>query len=455
MRGRGLIAVIALLAHFAGPGEAPAQGGASATRPKDVIAIVGGTVIPMTSRDEVLPDHTIIVTGARITAIGASSTTAVPTGALRIDGRGAFVIPGLADMHVHLEYFDEPGILDLFLENGVTTVRNMDGRPYLLDWKRRIETGQLRGPRLYTAGPLLDGHPPIRPDNTVVSSAAEAATEVAAQAAAGYDFIKVYSSMSVEAYDSILAAARSRGLTVVGHVPRAVGLPRALTAGQAAIEHVADYASSIESDTSPYKGKPHWSKRYLAMPVDAALLERLAKQQADAGVWTVPTLVQPLRELLTPDELTAQLASPELKRIPADGRQQWESMTRRVIGRMDADDWTLVATAAGNRRAVVAALHKAGVPLLAGSDTPNPFVVPGISLHDELALLVEAGLTPFEALATSTREAARFMRGDWGTLAPGRAADLVVLDANPLENIRNSRRIRTVILNGSQFVRKH
>jgi imidazolonepropionase-like amidohydrolase len=185
------------------------------------------------------------------------------------------------------------------------------------------------------------------------------------------------------------------------------------------------------------------------MAIDAARLEAIAALQAKAGVWTVPTLVQPLRELITPAELATQLASSDVNRIPAAGRQQWEAITRRLTGRMDADDWTLVAAARVNRRAVVGALHKAGVPLLAGTDTPNPFVVPGFSLHDEIALLVEAGLTPFAALAASTREAARFLGGDWGLLEAGRPADLVVLDANPLDDIRHTRRIHTVVLQGA------
>lgn len=413
------------------------------------LAIVDATVIPLTSDEAVLPHHTVVVQGRRIVAVGPVATTAVPSDARRLDGRGTYVIPGLADMHVHLEYFDDPSILRLFVDAGVTTVRNMDGRPYLLEWKRRIAAGTLTGPRIYTAGPVLDGTPPVRPDNTVVESAAQAEEIVAAQAAAGYDVVKVYSGLSAEAYDGIARAARARGLPVAGHVPRAVGLERVLLAGHVAIEHVADYATSIEADDSPFKGKGHWSKRYLSAPQDPSRLATVAAGQAKAGVWTVPTLIQPLREVPRSAELERLLASPQVARIPADGRQQWEAMTRRILARMDDEDWALIARGASNRLAVVKALHRAGARVLAGTDTPNPFVVPGSSLHEELALLVEAGMSPGAALAAATREAARFLGGDWGVVTPGTAADMIILDGNPLADIRNTWRVRAVVRDGA------
>jgi imidazolonepropionase-like amidohydrolase len=377
----------------------------------------------MTRGAVALPNYTVIVSGERITAAGPAAATTVPKGAVRIDGRGKFVIPGLADMHVHLEYFDQPEILGLFLVNGVTTVRNMDGRPYILDWKRKIAAGSLLGPRIYTAGPLLDGNPPVRPDNTVVTTTAEAVSAVEAQAAAGYDFVKIYSALGLDAYQGIVTAARAHKLPLSGHVPRAVGLDRLLSDGVASIEHLADYASTIEADDSPFRGKGHWSKRYLSAPIDVTRLRALAERQAKAGVWNVPTLVQPVRELLREHEIASRLASEEVGYIPAAGRAQWESMARRTSSQIDDEEWKLLAAAAAHRLQVVAAFHAAGVPLLMGSDTPNPFVVPGFSLHDELALAVRAGLPPLDALAASTREAARFVGGDWGTKGKWLSAD--------------------------------
>jgi imidazolonepropionase-like amidohydrolase len=422
--------------------------GALTAQRKSTVAIIGATVIPMTRGAAALPNQTVIVSGDRIIAVGAAANTTAPAGALRIEGSGKFVIPGLADMHVHLEYFEQPDILGLFVANGVTTVRNMDGRPYILDWKRKIASGELSGPRIYTAGPLLDGNPPVRPDNTVVGTGAEATSAVAAQAAAGYDFVKIYSALGLDAYQGIVAEARARKLPISGHVPRAVGLDRLLTDGVRSIEHLADYAAAIEADASPFKGKWHWSKRYLSTPIDPTRLRALAERHAKAGVWSVPTLIQPVRELLRDEEIATRLASEEVSYIPADGRGQWESMARRVASRIDEEEWKLVAAGATNRLQVVAAFHAAGVPLLVGTDTPNPFVVPGFSLHDELALAVRAGLPPLDALAASTREAARFVAGDWGTIEPGKAADLVVLDANPLDAIEHTRKISGILVKG-------
>jgi imidazolonepropionase-like amidohydrolase len=243
------------------------------------IAIVHAAVIPMSGDARVLRDHTVVVLNGRVVALGPSASTRVPAGVREIDGRGKFVMPGLADMHVHLEYFDDPAILELFTVNGVTTVRNMDGRPYLLDWKRRIAAGTLRGPRLYTAGPLLDGSPPVRPDNTVVTSAAEARAAVESQAREGYDFIKIYTALSREAYQAIVETARAQKIAVSGHVPRSVGLDDAIAARQRSIEHLADFASAIQAGTVP-----GWARRYLSMPVDPARIAAVASQLAKAEV---------------------------------------------------------------------------------------------------------------------------------------------------------------------------
>lgn len=185
------------------------------------------------------------------------------------------------------------------------------------------------------------------------------------------------------------------------------------------------------------------------MPVDVAKMRALAERLANAGVWSVPTLIQPERDVPRDDDISRRLASDELRHVPADGRTFWENQTRRAAARMDDDDWTLIAAGRAHRMMMVQALRAARVPVLAGTDTPNPFVVPGFSLHDELELLVEAGLSPADALAAATREAARFMdAADWGTIAAGQAADLVMLDANPLERISNTRAIAGVMIRG-------
>lgn len=420
---------------------------ASSSKPT---AFVGVTLLPMTPSTAHLADHTVIVTGDRITRIGPRASTPIPEGARSIDGTGKYLMPGLADMHVHLEYTEDPAILRMFLANGVTTVRNMDGRPFIVEWKKRIAAGALLGPAIHTAGPLLDGDPPLRPDNTVVRTAEAARAAVLAQQAAGYDFIKVYTNLSADAYRAVLATARERGLKVAGHVPRTITWDEALTGGQATFEHLSDYDDVLEADDSPSRGRYTWFKRFLGMPLDAVKIAAVAQRQAKASTWTVPTLVQADREIARPAQVQGWLASPEMSLIPAEARAFWQQQVGRSTARMGEDDWALMTKGQANRLEVVRALHKAGVHLLAGTDTPNPFVVPGFSLPDELVNFTTAGLTPLEALATSTREAARFLGqlDEWGTVETGKRSDLVLLDADPLKDIANVRAISGVMVRG-------
>jgi hypothetical protein len=402
-----------------------------------------------------MPNQTVVVHAGRIQAVGPSAQVPVPADAVRIDGAGKYLMPGLADMHVHLEYFQDPSILKLFLANGVTTVRNMDGRPRILEWKKQTEDGTLAGPLIYTAGPLLDGDPPLRADNMIVRSAAEGRAAVLAQKAAGYDFVKVYTNLSAETYEAILATAWEQDMPVAGHVPRAIGLSRAL-AGQASIEHLADYAETIEADDSPFRDRNHWFKRFLGMPVERAKAQAIGTEQARQGSWTVPTLVQADRELAPPDLIRQWLAAPEVAYVRADFRKMWEEQSTRMSMRLDDEDWRRVELGRRNRLLLVRALHESGVQLLAGSDTPNPFVVPGVALREELKNLVEAGLTSWEALAASTRDAARFadQLDGRGTVESGQRADLLLLDANPLEDVSNLAKLSGVMAGGRWFPRE-
>ena len=284
------------------------------------VAFVGVNVIPMTGGEELIRDQTVLVRGDRVARIGPRNAVDVPDEALRVDGTGKYLMPGLVDMHVHLEYFDDPAVLGLFLANGVTTVRNMDGRPYILEWKRRIAESDLLGPTIYTAGPLLDGDPPLRPDNTVVRNESEAQAAVTEQYSAGYDFIKVYTNLSPEVYRAILLKADEYGLPVAGHIPRDLDVTVAFESGQTAIEHLGDYADSVESDGSPFLDGWHWSKRFLGMPMDLAKARSIADQQTQTGVWTVPTIVQADKEVAPADSFRSWLEAEEMVYVGAEGR---------------------------------------------------------------------------------------------------------------------------------------
>ena len=414
------------------------------------VVFVGVAVLPMTPDDSILRDRTVVVRDGRITAVAPRAAAAVPEGARQIDARGQYLVPGLIDAHVHLEYFDDPDILALFLAAGVTTVRNMDGRPYILDWKRAIAAGSLAGPSIHTAGPILDGDPPALPDNTVIRTTDEARAAVAAQDSAGYDFVKTYVSISPEVHRAVLQAARERGKPVAGHVPRRVSLVEVLRSGQHSIEHLADFDELVESDSSPVRGRFDWTKLYLAMPADASKFASAAQQVAASGVWIVPTAIQADRALARADSVQAWLAAPDAAYIPAAGRAQWEQQVTGAAARMDAADWLSVERGRANRRALIGALHAAGAKVAVGTDTPNPFVVPGFSMHEELAILVDAGYSPREALVAATREGARLLGAldSVGTVEVGKRADLLLLSGNPLLDLRVARRPVGVMARG-------
>jgi imidazolonepropionase-like amidohydrolase len=414
------------------------------------VAFIGVNVLPMTSRDSTLVGRTVLVRDGRIAAIGPAATVKVPARAFRIDARGQYLMPGLVDAHVHLEYFGDPSVLALFLANGVTSVRNMDGRPYLLAWKGRTASGDLLGPTIYTAGPILDGDPPVRDDNTVVRNVAEARAAVAAQDSVGYDFVKVYTNLSAEVYRAVLAAARERGRRVAGHVPRSMSVEDVLASGQHSVEHLTDFDELVEAETSSVRNRSHWSRRYLAMPVDTVKMVAAARRVAASGVWIVPTVIQADRGLAPLDSVRAWLAAPEMARVPAEGREFWERLAARNAARMDSADWQVVKRGRANRRALLRALRMAGAKIAVGTDTPNPFVVPGFSVHEELAIFVEAGFSPREALMAATRQAAELMDTSdvAGTVEIGKRADLVLLSTNPLADIRTIRRPVGVMVRG-------
>lgn len=449
MRKLAALVAIFFVACQSAPGPTGPVDTPPAGAPDGSIAFVDVNVIPMTPTLGLVPHQTVVVRDGRIVSVGNVALTVIPPGAVRIDGRGKYLIPGLADMHVHLEYFEDPGMLRLFTSNGVTFVRSMDGRPRILEWKKRIASGELAGPSIVTAGPLLDGAPPVQPDNTVVRTADEARAAVAEQKAAGYDFIKVYTNLSTKAYEAILDEASKIGMPVAGHVPRNSAMAKALE-HHASIEHLTDFDELIEADSSHVRGRFHWSKLYLAMEADRKKIAAAARRVAKADVAIVPTLVQAEHALAPPETVASWLKREELQLVPPDVRKFWEDRVRAVSERVGQEDWEVVARGAANRRALVKALDEQGAMLLAGTDTPNPFVVPGVSIHRELDLLVRAGLTPKEALAAATREAAVFagQEREWGTIEAGKRADLVLLDANPLESIGATTTISRVMVRG-------
>jgi imidazolonepropionase-like amidohydrolase len=542
--------------------------GSDTTRPAPAIAIVGATVVPM-DRDRTLPNQTVLVRDGRIAAVGPSDSVAVPPGATVIDGRGRYLAPGLADMHVHLPHpRTAPGTFrdaPLYLANGVTTVLNLSGDSTHLAWRSRIAAGTLIGPTLYTSGRFVN--------EPVVDTPDEVEAEVRAQAAAGYDVIKFREvvdtnlepltthGLSLDAYRRLVRTAHRLGIPITGHAPNNLGLgpvleekqslahvgytlvatwfwPRetarfqgwqrasglslgaltllaaigwigvmvalarrerdsapalAVTAGLGTLALGAAVIGALELWDTDRLGD---SKRIAAVTVAAAGLAvgalllgwqalrlrrragptggvrfhsilsalvalelaagglgywlplarrstdgglaRLARDVARSGIWVTPTI-----QVYRSAEVAA---NPEVKYVQVP--KWWESFRSPSPGRLA---WSRGMVTFLER--TVGALHRAGVPLLAGTDAHWAFVIPGFALHDELSLLKASGLSPYEVLATATVEPARFLRkaDEFGTVAPGRRADLVLVEKNPLTDLATLRRPIGVMARGRWF----
>lgn len=403
-------------------------------------------VVPM-DREIVLDDHTVIVRDGRIAALGPAVEVAVPSDARRIDGRGRFLMPGLADMHVHV--WDENDLY-LFVANGVTTVRNMFGAPLHLDWRARIERRELVGPRIYTAGPIIDGKPAVWPGSTELVDPDEAAEVVAAQKEAGYDFLKPYARLTPECYEALVIAGEEQGMLLMGHVPEALRLQEVLAARQHTIEHMDGWAEAAQASDSPLKRVDFSTQAAAWLTVDRARSAELARAAREAGTWNCPTLIV-LQKWSQGDEAEALLARPEMRYVSPFMRAAWDpEAPSNYLSQLPAARVEAARRSVPLMHPAVAALRDAGAGILLGTDMGNPYVLAGFAAHEELVNLVDAGLTPFEALRAGTADAARCMGAEkeWGTLAAGQRADLVLLSANPLADVRHAAARVGVVLRG-------
>jgi imidazolonepropionase-like amidohydrolase len=416
----------------------------------------------------VLPDQNVLIEGGRITRAGPWDSAKPPAGVKVVGARSKYLIPGMWDMHVHAAWPQIDEIFaGLFVANGVTGVREMFGDMGIVRaWKKRYESGEA-WPRVVAAGHILDGPNPIWPGSTVAGTAEEARKAVDALHEAGADFIKVYNRLPHDAYVAAVDEARRVGTYVAGHVPDAVSVAEASDLGQRSIEHLTGVAlecsteaEALRAERTAAAGDPsamlksyaRQAKRILATQ-DAARCSDLFARLARNQTWQVPTLVV-LRSFasMNDDRLAAD---PRLRYMPEEVRKSWDWRSDFRLRDRTPEDWAMGKRM--NRRAVsiVGAMHRAGVPILAGTDVLNPFTFPGFSLHDELALLVEAGLSPAEALRAATLNPAIFLHeaDSLGTVETGKRAELVLLDANPLKDIHNTQKIHAVVLNGRYYDR--
>ena len=411
---------------------------------------VNVNVIPMTS-ETVLSGRTVIVTDGEITAIGYVDDTPVADAAVVVDGTDRFLMPGLSEMHGHVPGPDSDSlerVLHLYVANGITTVRGMLGQPSHLDLKSALQRGDTLGPRLFTSGPSLNGRSVTSPERAI--------SMVEEQYAAGYDFLKIHPGLTREEFDAMAATADRVGIRFAGHVPEDVGIDRALAAGIATIDHLDGYMESLlRPHDDPSGGLSGPFGVFIADQADETKIAGIVAATVEAGVWNVPT-----------DSLFRHWASaeadpedmvdwPEMKYMPADTVARWYRAKRDMLDDVNYHPET-AARAVALRQRLILELHRNGAGLLLGSDSPQIFNVPGFAIHRELEYLVDAGLTPFEALQTGTANPARFFgqRDMIGVVKTGAAADLILLDANPLDDITNTRRIHGVMVRGRWLPRR-
>ena len=391
-------------------------------------------------------DRTIIVRGTRIVAVGPAASTPVPPGARVIDARGEYVIPGLWDMHAHTVVPGGRDLLALYVANGVTGVRDMAGDwAELTAWRRAIGLGTLVGPRIIASGPYLEGGDVPIP-HLLVRSAAEAAAAVDSLARLGVDFIKIHSQFTRENYFAAARAARAKGMVFAGHVPRSISATEASDSGQRSLEHMLQIPASCTPAESVALA-PQFAVQGVLGRCSSESLAPLFARFVRNGTWIVPTLVAQV-----------ELSEWPVRALPGDAFAQFLPDTlRRYVAQIFPmpDDVPPGAETVGRalfakRVALVGAMHRAGVRVMPGTDAPLRNSPPGFGLHEELALFVRGGLSPWEAIRSATLEPARYfgMADSMGTIERGKVADLVVLDANPLADIRNTRRVHAVVANG-------
>lgn len=407
----------------------------------ETTAFVNVNVIPMTS-EAVHAAQTVIVKEGLIAEMGNVDEIRIPENAALVDGTDRYLMPGLAEMHAHVPEADAKDLdrdFSLFVANGVTTIRGMLGRPSHLALRQKLLDGEVFGPRLITSGPSLNGR--------TVKGAADARQQVQVQAALGYDFIKVHPGLSADEFQAIAEAANELGIPFAGHVPVSAGLRAALDLKMATIDHLDGYfVALLPPDSHRFGGYGGFFDVMLAEELKQDRIDELAAATAAAGTWNVATQVL-VENRVSDTSIDDLLNRPESRYMPQETLQRWADSRQQTLAENGFNP-EVAALAIDLRRRLIRALHEAGAGLLLGSDAPQVFNVPGFSLHRELDILVASGLTPFEAMATGTTAVAQFLATNTGTIAVGKEADLLLLDANPLDDIANTRRIHGVMLRG-------
>jgi imidazolonepropionase-like amidohydrolase len=405
---------------------------------RGTFTVVGANVLPM-DRDTVLLNQTVLIRDGVIRQIGPSSRVRIPAGATRIEAAGKYLMPGLADMHVHMvgprELQEE--LLKMYVVAGVTTILNMRGTPEHLALRADVRAGRVFGPNMYTVGRYVNAPFFVTPDSVE--------QEVVAQKRAGYDFIKMHGELSRDAYARLNAVGKREGIRIIGHAPRTLGIDAVFAERQYALAHSEEFLY----DTTG-------SSREADLPKFEPRIPELTRKMVAADVWLMPNLTAYRIIGLMAQDLPAILARPEMKYLPAVVRTGWEPGNNVYTRRFGPEKAPGIFARHALLQKLTKAFDSAGVKLLVGTDGLNTGVVPGWSAHDELQELVDAGLSPYHALRAATANASAFLGSSpcIGQVRVGCVADLLLLDANPLSSIGNTRRIAGVMLRGRWLSRQ-
>ena len=393
------------------------------------------TIIPM-DRERSIADRTVVIRDGRIAEVGAPNAVTVPEGATRVDGRGKFLMPALAEMHAHIpnDRAEAERVLFMYVANGIGTIRSMLGDPSHFSLKERAARGEIVAPTMYLSGPSFSGQTAPTPQ--------AATARVLEQKKAGYDLLKIHPGVPRDAFDALARTADEQGIRFAGHVPAAVGLQRALEAKFWTIDHIDGYVEAL-AKSGAEEGQLFGIN--LIGQLDESRIASLVAQTKAAGTWIVPTQVL-IENWYGADDVAVMQKWPEMKYVGADEMSQWVANKRKNVEAFSPEHRQRYIAL---RRRLIKALHDGGVGILLGSDAPQIWNVPGFSIHREIATYVAAGLTPYQALVSGTRGVATHLNRDRsGTIDTGRLADLVLLDANPLQDISNTSKIAGVMVGG-------
>ena len=396
------------------------------------IAIINVNIIPMDT-ETILQNQSILIGAKKIISFGNTEKIEIPESVKIIDAKGAYLMPGLAEMHAHIPTPNNGGeervkeTLFLYLSNGITTIRGMLGAPYHLELKEKVKNEEVLSPRIYTSGPSLNGNS--------VTSVEEATSKVTAQQIAGYDFLKLHPGLTLEVFNAIVKTANEVGIKYSGHVSDDVGVNRAIETQYSSIDHLDGYLEAMVEDIDmSTKGFFGYNHTLLA---DESKLQALVNATKKANVWVVPTqsLMERFTSPIQPEEIAK---ADEMRHISPVTLRQWIGAKRNFIDN-PAYDTTKSEQFVTIRRKLIKSMYDNGVGILLGSDAPQIFNVPGFSIHHELKTYTDAGLTPYQAIRTGTINPAKFFgdEGKYGVIKVGASADFLLLNSNPLEQIEN------------------